>query len=84
MQLPAAADAAVFNIGYRPTVAGDKELRIEGHALGQAYALDGCYGKHASFYFQERLRDERKFPDLEALKQAIASDIAAAQRLLKR
>jgi riboflavin kinase/FMN adenylyltransferase len=37
------------------------------------------YGAHLNVRFLHKLRDEMKFPDFNALKAQIASDVAAAK-----
>jgi riboflavin kinase/FMN adenylyltransferase len=68
---------AVLNIGYRPTVASIAALlRVEAHLLD----FDGdLYGQELEITFVEKLRDEQKFPSLEALKAQIVRDIASAR-----
>jgi riboflavin kinase / FMN adenylyltransferase len=69
---------AAVNIGRRPTYAQDT-FTIEAHILG----FDGdLYGASLRVAFVERLRDERKFPDTEALVAQIRADIAQALGIL--
>jgi riboflavin kinase / FMN adenylyltransferase len=42
------------------------------------------YGRQVRLAFVQRLRDERKFPDLDALKEQIAADVRRAARLFDR
>lgn len=71
---------AVLNLGVRPTVAcREGELRFEVHLL--EFDAD-LYGEELEVTFVERLRDERRFPDIAALRTQIAADIAAARTLL--
>ena len=64
------------NIGIRPSVAGDGHINCETHIIG----YDGnLYGKNVRVEFLRRLRDERKFPTLDALRSAIQEDIAAVR-----
>ena len=69
----------VLNIGHRPTLQTPEALRrFEVHVLD----FDGdLYGQEIEVIFGEKLRDEQKFPSLEALTQQIARDIAAARGL---
>ncbi len=61
---------AVTNVGSRPTVDGH-QLRTESWLLD----FDGdLYGEEISIAFYKFLRPEQKFPDLEALKQAVQED----------
>ncbi|GAA6737005.1 riboflavin biosynthesis protein RibF [Thermus oshimai] len=65
----------VANVGTRPTLEG-KERRLEVHLLGFMGAL---YGAELKVVFLKRLREERRFESLEALKEQIAKDIQAAR-----
>lgn len=70
--------AAATNIGVRPTVA-DLKLAVE------AYLLDfdrDIYGRDLELEFVARMRDERKFPGLDALKAQIAADVEQVRQLL--
>lgn len=68
---------AVVNIGSRPTLRDPKpQQRVE------AYLLDfngELYGEEMEITFLEKLRDEKKFPSLDALKEQIGRDIAEAR-----
>ncbi|BFH76389.1 riboflavin biosynthesis protein RibF [Thermus thermophilus] len=65
----------VANVGTRPTLGGE-ERRLEVHLLGFAGEL---YGEEVRVRFLKRLREERRFPSLEALRAQIAEDVAAAR-----
>ena len=68
----------VANIGVRPSVDGT-ECLLEVHLLD----FDGdIYGRHVQVVFLSRLRDERRFESVEALKQQIAVDVQQARTLL--
>lgn len=61
---------AMVNIGNRPTVAGDQKT-IEAHLID----FDGdLYGQVLRLYFQDFLRDERRFESIEALKNQLLLD----------
>ncbi|GIW23898.1 riboflavin biosynthesis protein RibF [Meiothermus sp.] len=66
------------NVGYRPTVSG-QILRFEVHLFGFAGDL---YGQELEVEFLTRLRGEKKFESLEALKAQLAQDAEAARRVL--
>jgi riboflavin kinase/FMN adenylyltransferase len=66
------------NIGRRPTY-GQDTFTLEAHILGFEGDL---YGDPLRVAFVERLRDERKFPDAEALVAQIRGDIAQVLRIL--
>ncbi|MGC8966867.1 MAG: riboflavin biosynthesis protein RibF [Thermus sp.] len=65
----------VANVGARPTFGGE-ERRLEVHLLGFAGEL---YGEEVRVRFLKRLREEGRFPSLEALKAQIARDVEAAR-----
>ncbi|NCD42556.1 MAG: bifunctional riboflavin kinase/FAD synthetase [Bacteroidia bacterium] len=66
------------NIGYRPTVNGDN-LTIEVNIFD--FNTD-IYGDFLTLYFVERIRDEIKFKNLQALKeQLIRDEIIVRERL---
>ena len=69
---------AVLNIGHRPTLQQPTpELRFEVHLLD----FQGeSYGDEMEIIFAEKLRAERKFPTMEALREQIARDIEEANR----
>ncbi len=60
----------MLNIGFRPTVNG-KQRRIEVHILD---FKDEIYGEKITVLFIKRLRDEKKFDSIEALKAQLALD----------
>lgn len=71
---------ALVNIGRRPTVtAAAEEDLVEVHVLDWQGDL---YGRDLEVAFLRRLRDERKFPDLEALKARIRADEAEFRAFL--
>lgn len=65
-----------LNIGFRPTVAAGKQLRVEAHLLEFAGDL---YGQELEIEIGEKLRDEKKFASTEELRNQIARDIAAVK-----
>lgn len=70
---------AVVNLGVRPTVSQPApSLRLEAHLLGFSGDL---YDEEAEIFFQKKLRNEIKFPSLDALIHQIQQDIEAAKRL---
>jgi len=69
---------AVLNIGVRPTVNdGNPQRRVEVHLLGFEGEL---YEKEIELTFVVKLRDERKFASLDALREQVGRDIGDAQR----
>jgi riboflavin kinase / FMN adenylyltransferase len=72
---------SVTNIGQRPTFGNQLATTIETHVL----KLDrNLYGRTLKLAFVQRLRDERKFPDVGALQEQIAADVRRATRLFDR
>lgn len=69
---------AATNIGYRPTVDG-RSLNVEAHLLDFEGDL---YGRELQLEIISRVRDERKFPSLEALVAQIQQDIVQVSKLL--
>lgn len=68
------------NIGRNPTF-GNHETTIEVFLLD----YDGdLYGREIRLFFVERIRGERKFTGIDALKEAIAADVARCREILAR
>ena len=70
---------AVMNIGYRPTVNDEKELRLEVHIF--SFEQD-IYGQQLNVEFIERIRAEKKFDSFEELKKQISVDCEKAEGIL--
>jgi len=70
---------AALAIGMRPAVGGDHRT-VEAYLLD--YPGDSLYGLSASLEVHHRLREERNFPSLEALKGQMAHDVEETRRLL--
>ena len=68
----------VANVGVRPTFGGGEET-VEAHLIDADLDLRGA---ELRVRFVQRLRDERAFPDPEALVAQIGHDIETARRLL--
>jgi riboflavin kinase/FMN adenylyltransferase len=80
--------AGAANLGLNPTfhpdvaqagAAGRPPLSLEVHLIDFDQDI---YGKRVRVEFLHRLREERRFPGVEALKEQIARDVADARRLL--
>ena len=69
---------AVVNVGIRPTF-GEGEYWVEAYLLDFAGDL---YDSLLALEFEERIRPEQKFPDVEALRAQVVRDVATAARLL--
>ena len=71
----------VANIGRRPTVDAGTATRLEVHL----FDFEGdLYGREISTALHSFLREERRFPGIEALRAQIAADATEARRLLDR
>ncbi len=66
----------VANIGVRPTATANGRARLEVHLFDWK---QDCYGAHIRVHFLHRLRAERKFESLDALRAQIAIDTAHAR-----
>ncbi|MBQ7623831.1 MAG: riboflavin kinase [Clostridia bacterium] len=72
--------AAVTNVGARPTFGGG-EVTVESHLTDFSGDL---YGKKMTVRFIERIRDERRFENAEALARQIEKDISSARGYLSK
>ena len=70
---------SVTNIGVRPTFHLPSATVVETHLLDMDRDL---YGKPMRVAFVQRIRDERTFDGVEALKAQIAADCQSARTLL--
>ena len=69
---------SVTNVGYAPTVRGrEGRFSIETHILDYDEDL---YGAEIEVCFIKKLRDERRFESVEALKEQVREDIENAER----
>ena len=70
----------MMNIGFRPTIDGKKQTK-EVHF----FDLDkDLYNKVLRISFLERLRDEQKFPSLDALQKQLRQDAKTARNLIEK
>lgn len=68
----------VANLGKRPTVDGGQSF-LEVHL----FDFDAnIYGQCIEVIFLHKIRDEKKFPDIEALKDQIGKDVSVAKNWL--
>lgn len=72
---------SMVNIGIRPTVGNDLHLTVEANIINFDKYI---YGEELTIHFVERIRDEVKFPSLEALKAQLADDKEKATTILQR
>jgi len=73
---------SVTNVGNRPTFGSDS-FAIESHLLN-FHPLELSAETEVEIHFLDRLRDEIKFPSVEALKEQIGRDVRKAQNYLRR
>ena len=71
---------SVTNIGVRPTFNG-AALSVETHLLGYSGEVTA---KRLEVHFWKRLREEKKFPGPDALRNQIARDITRANAFFSR
>jgi len=72
---------SVTNVGNRPTFGADS-FAIETHLLN-FHPIELSAQTEVEIHFLDRLRDEIKFPSVEALKEQIGRDVAKAQRYFR-
>ena len=72
---------SIANIGLRPTFGDVDHVTVETHIFDMARDL---YGLDVRLSFVQRLRDERAFPDVDALRAQIEADCRMARRLFGR
>jgi len=73
---------SVTNVGNRPTFGADS-FAIETHLLN-FHPLELAAETEVELHFLDRVRDEIKFPSVEALKEQIGRDVRKAQRYLRK
>ncbi len=73
---------SVTNIGNRPTFGADS-FAVESHLLN-FHPLEVTAETEVEIHFLDRLRDEIKFPSVEALREQIARDVGKAQKYFRR
>jgi len=73
---------SVTNIGNRPTFGADS-FAVESHLLN-FHPLEVTADTEVEIYFLDRLRDEIKFPSVEALREQIGRDVAKSLKYFRR
>ncbi|WP_370981546.1 bifunctional riboflavin kinase/FAD synthetase [Agaribacterium sp. ZY112] len=66
----------VANVGSRPTVDGINKAKLEVYVLDKTLNL---YGDFVRVSYMKKIRDEKKFSGIDALKQQIAVDVEQAR-----
>jgi riboflavin kinase/FMN adenylyltransferase len=73
--------SSITNIGMRPTFGDVDRTTVETHV----FDLDrDLYDRPVRLSFVQRMRDERQFPDVDALRAQIEADARSARRLFGR
>ena len=71
---------SVTNLGVRPTF-GESTFTLETHILNFS---EDIYGECIRLYFIKRLRDEKKFPHPDGLREQIRLDVEATAEYFKK
>jgi riboflavin kinase/FMN adenylyltransferase len=66
----------MLNIGYNPTTDNDQKIKVEVNIFDFDREI---YGEQLKLEFVKRIRDEKKFANLDELKHALASDKIACK-----
>ena len=69
----------IANMGIRPTIGGDKPV-LEVHLFNFNKQI---YGERLDIEFKSKIREEKKFENLDYLKEQIQKDISLAKKLLQ-
>jgi riboflavin kinase/FMN adenylyltransferase len=69
----------IANMGIRPTVDGSKPV-LEIHIFNFNKSI---YGERLTIEFKNKLRDEKKFDNIDLLKKQILKDINQAKKILE-
>jgi riboflavin kinase/FMN adenylyltransferase len=71
----------VASLGVRPTVEDAGRVLLETHCFGwpEALGTDGGYGRCVGVELLHKLHDELRYDSLQALREGIARDEAAAR-----
>jgi riboflavin kinase/FMN adenylyltransferase len=69
----------IANMGIRPTVDGSKPV-LEIHIFNFSESI---YGQRLTVEFKNKLRDEKKFDNINLLKEQILQDISQAKKILE-
>ncbi len=72
---------SVTNVGNRPTF-GTESFAVETHLLN-FHPIELSPETEVEIHFLQRLRDEVKFPSVEALREQIGKDVGKAQRYFR-
>jgi riboflavin kinase/FMN adenylyltransferase len=70
--------SGMLNIGIRPTVDSSLQLHIEAHIFDFA---NDIYNEEITISFVEKMREEQRFPSLDALKAQLVLDAQQARKV---
>lgn len=70
----------VANLGVRPGLDDSGRVLLEVHCLEWPAGLGEAYGRVVQVELLHKLHDERRYPDLGALRAGIAADVAQARQ----
>jgi riboflavin kinase/FMN adenylyltransferase len=70
----------VTNVGFRPTFRDGRDLVAEAHLIDFSGDL---YGVEVDLTFEGRLREEKRFDSVDALREQIARDVDRARECLE-
>ena len=69
---------AITNIGINPTITTEKTTKIETHIF---FFENDIYGENIKITFISKIRDEKKFDSIKALREQISLDMEKAKTL---
>ena len=72
---------AMLNIGWRPTLKNGDDQTIEAHLFDYP-DRESLYGHRLTLRFIRRVRDEQRFPSVEALRAQLEVDALHVQKML--
>lgn len=70
----------ITNVGCKPTVEGKNPVGVETHIFDFD---EDIYGKEVKVSFLSKVREEKKFASLEALKEQMAHDVAVGKQYFR-
>lgn len=72
---------AIINIGLQPTVTIDNTPRIEAHLLD---FKDNIYGIEITLDFYEKIREIKKFNNIDELKEQLTFDMKSCRKMIEK
>lgn len=70
----------ITNIGCKPTIEGENPIGVETHIFD---FQEEIYGKEVKVSFISKIREEKKFASLDALKEQMARDVAFGKQYFR-